>query len=104
MWKTAHAGRRTTPCGKIEGAGMHTCSIIARETRVRMASSGFTHHTSCTRSPSFAMFVMRFTVIDNLGTVSFVAPCTALKALVAACSKAHDTLDSLLSATTRYDS
>ncbi|MFL5731967.1 MAG: hypothetical protein ACJ78Q_02100 [Chloroflexia bacterium] len=49
------------------------------------------------------MFVMRYTVIDPAGTVSFVAPCTALKALVAACSKAPSDLESLLSATERYD-
>src|SRR5918911_1178473 len=50
------------------------------------------------------MFVMRFTVIDPKGTVSFVAPCNALKALVAACSKAPTSLEALLSASTRYDS
>jgi len=49
------------------------------------------------------MFVMRFTVIDHTGTVSFVAPCNALKALVAACSKAPTDLESLLTASTRYD-
>ena|SRR5207253_6174447 len=49
------------------------------------------------------MFVMRFTVIDPEGTVSFVAPCSALKALVAACSKAPTDLESLLMASTRYD-
>jgi hypothetical protein len=30
---------------------------------------------------------MRFTVVDNAGTVSFVGPCHALKALAAACSR-----------------
>lgn len=49
------------------------------------------------------MFVMRFTVIDPAGTVSFVAPCNALKALVAACSKAPANLHDLLSASKRYD-
>lgn len=49
------------------------------------------------------MFVMRFTVIDPSGTVSFVAPCNALKALVAACSKYPTDLESLLAASTRYD-
>jgi len=50
------------------------------------------------------MFVMRFTVIAPEGTVSFVAPCNALKALVAACSRVSPTsLESLLSASTRYD-
>lgn len=49
------------------------------------------------------MYVMRFTVIDNAGTVSFVAPCNALKALVAACSKAPPDLQSLLSISSRYD-
>ena len=49
------------------------------------------------------MFVMRFTIIDPDGTVSFVAPCNALKALVAACSKSPTRLEELLSATTRYD-
>jgi hypothetical protein len=49
------------------------------------------------------MFVMRFTIIDPEGTVSFVAPCNALKALVAACSKGPTRLEDLLKATTRYD-
>ena len=49
------------------------------------------------------MFVMRFTVIDPNGTVSFVAPCNALKALVAACSKGPTDLESLLAASSRYD-
>jgi hypothetical protein len=49
------------------------------------------------------MFVMRFTVIDHAGTVSFVAPCTALKVLVAACGNTASDLEALLSASTRYD-
>src|SRR4051794_9097800 len=49
-------------------------------------------------------FVMRFTVIDEGGTMSFVAPCNALKALVAACSKFPTDLEGLLSATVPYDS
>lgn len=49
-------------------------------------------------------FVMRFTVIDNGGTVSFVAPCNALKALVAACSKFPTDLELLLAASEPYDS
>ena len=49
------------------------------------------------------MYVMRFTVIDRQGTVSFVAPCNALKALVAACSKAPANLEALLAATAGYD-
>ena len=49
------------------------------------------------------MFVMRFTVVDPQGTVSFVAPCNALKALVAACGKGATDLTSLLAATTTYD-
>jgi len=47
---------------------------------------------------------MRFTVIDENGTVSFVAPCNALKALVAACSKFPTDLDALLTAAMPYDS
>ncbi|MEO8285330.1 MAG: hypothetical protein ABI670_02715 [Chloroflexota bacterium] len=47
---------------------------------------------------------MRFTVIDNDGSVSFVAPCNALKALVAACSKAPSDVESLLAAAEPYDS
>src|ERR1043165_6593191 len=49
------------------------------------------------------MCVVRFTVSAPEGTVSFVAPCNALKALVAACSKAPTSLEALLSASTRYD-
>jgi hypothetical protein len=50
------------------------------------------------------MYVMRFTVVDNEGSTSFVAPCNALKALVAACSKAPSNLEELLSVAVRYDS
>ena len=48
---------------------------------------------------------MRFTVIDPQGTTSFVAPCTALKALVAACASSPppEHIDDLLAATTKYD-
>src|SRR4051794_4745306 len=49
------------------------------------------------------MFVMRFTIIDQAGTVSFVAPCNVLKALVAACSKYPTTVNELLEASVRYD-
>ena len=49
------------------------------------------------------MFVMRFTIIDHAGTVSFVAPCNVLKALVAACSKYPTDVASLLEASVRYD-
>ena len=41
---------------------------------------------------------MRFTVIDPRGRVSFVAPCSALEALVAACASQPRTLEQLLSA------
>ena len=68
------------------------------------ASHLLIHSTNCKdRSVSPTMFVMRFTVIDPQGTVSFVAPCNALKALVASCSKAPAHLDDLLWASTRYD-
>lgn len=40
--------------------------------------------------------VMRFTVVDPRGKVSFVAPCYALEALVAACSHEPRTLEELL--------
>jgi len=40
--------------------------------------------------------VMRFTVVDALGKVSFVAPCATLDALVAACARGPRTLLALL--------
>lgn len=40
--------------------------------------------------------VMRFTVIDARGAVSFVAPCRTLEALVAACAREPDALEALL--------
>lgn len=40
--------------------------------------------------------VMRFTVVEPSGTVSFVAPCTVLEALVAACTHAPQSLNALL--------
>lgn len=39
---------------------------------------------------------MRFTVIDEGGGVSFVAPCLALEALVAACARGPNALPELL--------
>ncbi len=51
------------------------------------------------------MNVMRFTVIDQEGSVSFVAPWNALKALAAGCSSkpAPATLLTLLEAASKYD-
>src|SRR5436305_9375403 len=75
-----------------------------------MRESEFTHHVLCIKSRittqeflCFAMFVMRFTVIDPSGTVSFVAPCNALKALVAACANYPTDLESLLTTSSQYD-
>lgn len=42
--------------------------------------------------------VMRFTVIDSHGRVSFVAPCATLETLVAACASEPGTLEQLLHA------
>lgn len=49
---------------------------------------------------------MRYTLIDNSGTISFVAPPNTLKALVAACSRkpAPEDLTDLLEAASKYDS
>ncbi|MCL4459150.1 MAG: hypothetical protein M1136_10605 [Chloroflexi bacterium] len=49
------------------------------------------------------MNVMRYTVIDWQGAVSFVADCQALTALVAACADGADTLGKLLDFSARYD-
>jgi hypothetical protein len=49
------------------------------------------------------MFVMRYTVIDDQGSVSFVGPCSWLKALVAACATTPPTLDALLREASQYD-
>jgi hypothetical protein len=46
--------------------------------------------------------VMRFTVVDANGKVSFVAPCYALEALVAACSREPRTIQELLEHVTPY--
>ncbi|HEV2460911.1 MAG TPA: hypothetical protein VGS80_21375 [Ktedonobacterales bacterium] len=47
--------------------------------------------------------VMRFTVIDDRGTVSFVAHTSAALALTAACAENPVSLDDLLTATRKYD-
>lgn len=47
--------------------------------------------------------VMRFTVLDHQGTVSFVIHSSALTALVAACAADPASLRELLDATQRYD-
>ena len=47
--------------------------------------------------------VMRFTVIDGHGAVSFVAPCRTLEALVAACSAEPRTLRDLLDRAAEFE-
>ncbi|HEX9058303.1 MAG TPA: hypothetical protein VF818_12305 [Ktedonobacterales bacterium] len=47
--------------------------------------------------------VMRLTVVDPQGTVSFVAHTSAAVALTAACAEDPTTLDGLLQASRRYD-
>ena len=47
--------------------------------------------------------VMRFTVIDGRGAVSFVAPCRAMEALVAACSTEPATLRDLLERAAEFE-
>ena len=49
------------------------------------------------------MNVMRYTVVDDRGAVSFVAGCESLKALVAACAESPHSLAELLSLASRYD-
>ena len=48
------------------------------------------------------MNVMRYTVIDDHGAVSFVAPCEASPALVAACARNPGTLEELLDRVEEY--
>jgi len=52
--------------------------------------------------PEILNDVMRFTVIDARGGVSFVAPCSAMEALVAACAAEPSTLDTLLAAASQF--
>ncbi len=49
------------------------------------------------------MDVMRLTVVDERGTVSFVAHSSAALALTAACEQEPDTLAALLEASKKYD-
>ena len=49
------------------------------------------------------MDVMRLTIIDAIGTASFIAHSSAALALTAACSTNPATLDELLTASQRYD-
>lgn len=48
------------------------------------------------------MNIMRYTVIDGQGTVSFVAPCEALLPLVAGCARDPVTLQELLAFADEY--
>lgn len=50
-----------------------------------------------------AMPVMRFTVVDQDGTLSFVGPCHALKVLTAACSRQPSDHRALLELAGDYD-
>jgi len=47
--------------------------------------------------------VMRFTVIDAVGGISFVAPCRTMEALVAACAAGPTRLEELLSAASEFE-
>jgi hypothetical protein len=47
--------------------------------------------------------VMRFTIIDASGGVSFVAPCRTMEALVAACAAGPETLDQVLEAASQFE-
>lgn len=47
--------------------------------------------------------VMRFTIIDRRATVSFVAPCRAMEALVAACANQPRTLGDLLNRAAEFE-
>ncbi len=53
--------------------------------------------------PSMPRNVMRYTVIDPRGTVSFVAPVESLKPLIAACSHRPASVGELLRAVRPYD-
>jgi hypothetical protein len=50
------------------------------------------------------MNIMRYTVIDSDGTVSFVAPCEALVPLVASCARDPRSLAELLAVADEYNS
>ena len=57
------------------------------------------------RPPNRRRFTMRYTIIDERGSLSFVGPCQGLKALVAACAQdVHRTAEDLLTAAGEYDS
>jgi hypothetical protein len=47
--------------------------------------------------------VMRFTVIDDYGSVSFVAPCRTMEAMVAACAAGATTLLELLDGASQFE-
>lgn len=49
------------------------------------------------------MNLMRYTIVDESGAVSFVADCHVLSALVASCAEGADSLDELLDFAERYD-
>lgn len=53
--------------------------------------------------PNIPRNVMRYTVIDPRGTVSFVAPVESLKPLIAACSHRPTSVGELLRAVRPYD-
>ena len=52
---------------------------------------------------SLADELMRFTIVDQAGKVSFVGPCLALEALVAGCSRQPATMQELLDAAAPYN-
>lgn len=64
------------------------------------------HHSAAPRSYWIgyqAVNVIRFTIIGDEGTTSFVGPCHTIKMLVAACSRNPSTTDELLEYTRPFD-
>lgn len=51
----------------------------------------------------FIMNLMRYTIVDEGGTVSFVADCNSLYVMVAACAANPKSLDQMLAFTERFD-
>ncbi len=55
------------------------------------------------RNSRYRSFVMRYTVIDGRGSVSFIGPCTGLKALVASCANGPITVEDLMRGAGEFD-
>src|SRR5262249_10369906 len=83
MWLSANA---TSPSPTAHGRPPRPCQPRPKSATLSAGSGGWREWRSREGWGDRVRDVMRFTVVDPRGRVSFIAPCATLEALVAACA------------------